>query len=374
MGIHYFYTWLTTRYPLVTQPYHPERIPQIDHLYLDLNGVFYKCSQDKSGVFRELLKGKDIEQIYVEIVNYINFIVKTIKPKKQLFIGLDGVAPRAKMNDQRNRRYKNHKESQEEKEFLFDYLKLDQNVIKKNGISISPGSPFMTKLNEHLGFFIKRKIKEDLLWRSLKVVYSGGNIPGEGEHKILDFVRDWKESKNFDINETHCFYGNDSDLVVLALATHLPYVMVLREEQELFQRKVISQINNRREDEQKMIVLFVNILKEYFELEFQDCFQDNFDIEKFIDDFVFFSFLIGNDFLHQTFCMNTRLGNFDIFIKILKKFYEKKQCYLVDGFSINQESLLQIFKYLKEYEELLIETTLIDFKKKLQELRNIPIY
>lgn len=88
----------------------------------------------------------------------------------------------------------------------------------------------MTKLNEHLDFFIKRKIKEDLLWSNIKVVYSGGNIPGEGEHKILDYVRDWKESDDFDVNATHCFYGNDSDLVILALATHLPYVMVMREE------------------------------------------------------------------------------------------------------------------------------------------------
>lgn len=102
--------------------------------------------------------------------------------------------------------------------------------IEKRNISISPGTHFMCELQKHIDFFIKRKIKEDELWSGLKVVYSGGDVAGEGEHKILDYIRKWKRSDRFDINSTHCFYGNDSDLILLALITHLPYVIVLREE------------------------------------------------------------------------------------------------------------------------------------------------
>ena len=47
---------------------------------------------------------------------------------------------------------------------------------------------------------------------------SGGDVPGEGEHKIMEFIRGWKQSKDYDINESHCVYGNDSDLVLLTLA------------------------------------------------------------------------------------------------------------------------------------------------------------
>lgn len=73
-----------------------------------------------------------------------------------------------------------------------------------------------------------------------------------------------------------------------------------------------------------MEVIFVNILREYLELEFKNNLGSIYDERRLIDDFVCFSFLIGNDFLHQMFCMNVRLGNFDMFLRILGKFYKKK--------------------------------------------------
>ena len=47
-----------------------------------------------------------MEGLWVEIANYIDQIVHIVKPRKSLFLGLDGVAPRAKMNQQRSRRYR----------------------------------------------------------------------------------------------------------------------------------------------------------------------------------------------------------------------------------------------------------------------------
>lgn len=51
--------------------------------------------------------------------------------------------------------------------------------------SISPGTQFMLDLNEALEFFIKYKIANDERWRSIDVVFSGVDVPGEGEHKIM---------------------------------------------------------------------------------------------------------------------------------------------------------------------------------------------
>ena len=61
------------------------------------------------------------EQIYKDIFNYIDFLFKTIKPRKVMFMAVDGVAPRAKMNQQRSRRFRTAKEA----------LDKEQEAIKK---------------------------------------------------------------------------------------------------------------------------------------------------------------------------------------------------------------------------------------------------
>lgn len=54
---------------------------------------------------------------------------------------------------------------------------------------ITPGTAFMVRLDRHLKFFIRNKIANDPAWRKLKVVYSGFDVPGEGEHKIMEYIR-----------------------------------------------------------------------------------------------------------------------------------------------------------------------------------------
>lgn len=99
--------------------------------------------------------------------------------------------------------------------------------IKKG---ITPGTEFMYDLCKHLHYFVQKKIAEDVNWKKIKVYLSGGDVPGEGEHKIIDFIRGWKQSPDYDINESHCIYGNDSDLILLSLTLHLPHTIILREE------------------------------------------------------------------------------------------------------------------------------------------------
>ena len=71
----------------------------------------------------------------------------------------------------------------------------------------------------------------------LKIIYTGADVPGEGEHKIVDWIRKYKVSDEFDENTTHCIYGLDADLIMLGLVTHLPNLFILREETLLIKAK-----------------------------------------------------------------------------------------------------------------------------------------
>ena len=81
-----------------------------------------------------------------------------------------------------------------------------------------------------LQVFINKKITEDANWRDIQVVLSGHEVPGEGEHKIIEYIRLSKAQPNYDPNMRHCFYGLDADLMMLGLLSHDPHFCLLREE------------------------------------------------------------------------------------------------------------------------------------------------
>lgn len=87
----------------------------------------------------------------------------------------------------------------------------------------------MHDLQVYLKNFIENFLTNQELYGNLeKLIFSGSEVPGEGEHKIMDYIR--SKNNEDDLNLRHCFYGGDADLVVLALATHRPFCYVLKEE------------------------------------------------------------------------------------------------------------------------------------------------
>jgi len=194
-----FYRWLSERYPKINQVITDAALlPEFDHLYLDMNGIIHGCTHPSHLDISDTLSEKDM---MLGIMHYLDRIItQIVKPKVSVFMAIDGVAPRAKLNQQRSRRFRSAKDMKEAKEEEMrknggrrygsiedivnnvgggDEEEKDKSVFDSN--CITPGTEFMEKVSNCIKYFIRMKVKEDPLWRNLKVIYSGHEIPGEGE-------------------------------------------------------------------------------------------------------------------------------------------------------------------------------------------------
>lgn len=150
-----------------------KQIPEFDNLYLDMNGIIHCCSHpnDADAHFRITE-----ETIFKNIFHYVEILFRTIKPQKLFFMAVDGVAPRAKINQQRGRRFRAAKEAElveararAKGEKIPEESRFDSNCI-------TPGTLFMAKLTQQLKYFVTYKISTDKLWQKCKIILSGPEV------------------------------------------------------------------------------------------------------------------------------------------------------------------------------------------------------
>src|SRR5579872_3701479 len=208
MGIPKFVgRWIMARkFPGVVQYTLPSKV---SGLWIDMNGMIHSAAQKVWGYGDEAKKNPerarlvakaDPLQLEVEfhqvLVNLLLGVVQQVQPRDILAILIDGPAPMAKIQQQRQRRYRAAQSRSPSQPF-------DSN-------SVTPGTEFMKRLDNYL----QRWIAANQALLPPKVIYGSHLVPGEGEHKIMDL---WREGAHLegiasrDPDAAQVLYGLDAD-------------------------------------------------------------------------------------------------------------------------------------------------------------------
>ncbi|XP_034115085.1 5'-3' exoribonuclease 2 homolog [Drosophila albomicans] len=403
MGVPAFFRWLSKKYPCViiecnenkqVDPdtgkniYEDATLPnpngiEFDNLYLDMNGIIHPCThpEDKPAP-------KNEEEMMVAIFECIDRLFGIVRPRKLLYMAIDGVAPRAKMNQQRSRRFRAAKETTEKRleverireELLARGCKLPPEKEKGEHFDsncITPGTPFMDRLSKCLHYYIHDRLNNNPAWKGIKVILSDANVPGEGEHKIMDYIRKQRAQPDHDPNTHHVLCGADADLIMLGLATHEPNFTIIRE--EFLPNKprpcdVCNQFGHEMDKcvglgavgpttsnftpdvpigaEVKFIFVRLSVLREYLKktLEMPNL-PFSYDFERALDDWVFMCFFVGNDFLPHLPSLEIREGAVDRLVELYKKCVYKTKGYLTDSGDVNLDRVQLIMTDLGNVED-----------------------
>lgn len=301
---------------------------KVECLFFDQNALLHPCAyqileanEDKYLCILDEQERTDVIEfdIIQNCINYTRLIINIINPK-QVFIMIDGVAPRSKMNQQRERRYKSH---------FFKELETGKSVLWDSN-KITPGTEFMEKLTKEL----------HLQFPDFTI--SDSNEPGEGEHKMMKIMSDKNE-----INGNILIYGLDCDLIMLSMINKFSDKIVLIRDTEFGEIDNISYVNIKQ-------------LKDYIFQDFKYKFkyetkQEFFGtIDQFINDYILLTFLLGNDFLDHLFCLYIKDNSIDIITKAYIKAFNGEPLVNKKGPLeewINFKFLKDIFYQLKNYEE-----------------------
>ena len=295
MGIPSYFSQIIKKYPtIVRNMKHHRGLTQFHNLYMDCNSIIYDAVHSFDSK-----PPADIEPaIIAHVIQNIEKYIIDIKPSHTVIIAFDGVAPFAKMNQQKTRRYKSA------------FMTESKPVWSTS--NITPGTKFMIMLSESIGRYFKHTEQK---YGIQQMIVSGSDENGEGEHKIFKHIR---EKPN--IEQNTMIYGLDSDLIMLTIFhTHLfKNGYIFREAPEFMKSSIDVDVSAK-----DPYVLDIGMLS--------DCIQKNFDCKykdrRRIYDYVFMCFLLGNDFLPHFPGLNIRthgIGTLmDTYVNVLGKYPDR---------------------------------------------------
>ncbi len=301
----------------------------IDVLCLDLNCLIHPCCRSVMSSDDPTNEDKMIETILASIRSIIAYT----NLSDTLYIAIDGVAPKAKMKQQRQRRHKS----------IYEKKTWDTNAI-------SPGTYFMEKLHTSLREWMNSQ-------ENYHIILSDSNEPGEGEHKILHYLRHTDTS-----DKRVSIYGLDADLIMLGLVSGVSKLYLLRERTEY----------NIENCDNEYIYLHIETLKNYI---LQDIgINSKIHESVILHDYIFLCFLVGNDFINHSVTLSLRYNGLDHILKIYKMLQSRYQGYfqLID-LEIDHMIHLTFFKeFLRELSQQ--ESYILDKRRTIREKQSKKMY
>lgn len=344
MGIPKYFKHIANKYPSVIK--NTNTAVQINNLYFDMNCLIHPCVRTVTQDYPEKVsQHKKLElsdkyqtdpdfitafekTVYQEIELYLNKLLIIGNPDKLAYLAIDGVAPRAKMEQQRVRRFRSIKINQYEMDI---YKKYDLTKSFFDTNCITPGTIFMYKLSIFLNKYCKRKCAE----LNIDFILDDCQNRGEGEHKILQHI------KSHATEYVSSIYGLDADLIMLALCAGNE-IYLLRED-----------IHFGKVDMSSFLYLDVKSLGDHLYNDLKSAIMENPDTEELelerqdiINDYICLCFLIGNDFLPHLNGIDILTDSINDLLNIYISIISVRHKHLVIDGAINFIFVRQILTYL----------------------------
>ncbi|GJN09426.1 hypothetical protein PR202_ga27432 [Eleusine coracana subsp. coracana] len=364
MGVPAFYRWLAEKYPMVVvdvveeEPVEIEgvKVPvdtskpnpnglEFDNLYLDMNGIIHPCFHPE-----DRPSPTTFAEVFQCMFDYIDRLFIMVRPRKLMYMAIalcavaetvvmyvltmqwiaDGVAPRAKMNQQRSRRFRAAKDASDaaaEEERLREEFEREGRKLPPKQQSqtcdsnvITPGTEFMAVLSVALQYYIHLRLNYDPGWKQIKVVFTPGQqdkcfLCGQVGHLAANCEGKAKRK------------AGEYDEKGEAIVPKKPYQ-------------------------------FLNIwtLREYLEYEFK---MPNppfkIDLERIIDDFIFMCFFVGNDFLPHMPTLEIREGAINLLMAVYKKEFPSMGGYLTDSCTPDLNRVEHFIQAVGSYEDKIFQ-------------------
>ncbi len=122
---------------------------EFDNLYIAMNRI----------IRRSLCRGADIpeKEMFENVTKYVDRLFNAIRPRRLLFLAMDGVAPRAKMSQQRSRWFRAAQDAREKEKAKDDVISeiISQRKAPPWGSNvIAPDTQFMSRISDYIRSYL----------------------------------------------------------------------------------------------------------------------------------------------------------------------------------------------------------------------------